>query len=85
MHIIIAQSMAALDAFFPIKTNNGVENEVEPVNAGANTTNGAGSSSGSSVTDDQTTDPGYQLFPAGGGCVFLACFTLCTIQSFLEF
>ena len=70
MHIIIALSMAALDAFFPIngKNNGGVENEVEPVNGGANTTNGAGSSAGSSVTDDQTTDPGYQLYPAGGCC-----------------
>ena len=61
--------MAALDAYFPIKANGGVsvENEVEPVNGGANTANGAGSSSDSSVTDDQTTDPGYQLPPAGGG------------------
>lgn len=53
--------MAALDAFFDLKPNNGgVENEVEPANGGPTTANGAGSSSGSSVTDDQTTDPGYR-------------------------
>jgi RNA-binding protein Musashi len=54
--------MAALDAYFPIKTNG--ETEIEPVNGGANTANGAGSSAGSSVTDDQTTDPG-KMFVGG--------------------